>query len=355
MSGVLTGAHAQEGPGLRSTQRPVRVAVDPTYQRYETEEGRVLTEFSSRLSAFVPIGQRFSVRASADYARMDAGIDTVDVQGPTDVAVSATYAQPVGEGSVVFQVHTNAPTGKQNLKEGELATTRPISRNFYDFRVSSFSRGFSVSPQVTWAFPIGDQFAVGIGGGYQHQRGFQPNAGLTSDSLYVPGDGIGANAGFDYKITDASAIGLDVQFRRYGTDEVGGAPQFDAGSRVSGTLRYLTRSGFTTIRAVLRYSQWEESQFRFQRENPVQRQVLPPHGTALASYRTRLVEGIRVHVRASGHWYGETIGSGQKVFGRAYVSPSFEFADVLTLEPHGTVTYGSYLGLGGGMRIIGEL
>lgn len=355
MSGLSPGAYAQEGPGLRSTQRPVQVSVDPTYQRYETEEGRVLTELSSRLSAFIPIGQQFSVQLSTDYARMDAGIDTVDhVQGPTDVAVSATYAQPVGEGSVVFQLHTNAPTGKQNLKDEELATTRSISRNFYDFRVSSFSRGFSVSPQVTWAFPIGDRIAVGIGGGYQHQRGFQPNEGLTSDSLYVPGDGIGANAGVDYKITDASALGLDVQFRRYGTDEVDGAPQFDAGSRLSGTLRYLVRSGFTTVRAVLRYSQWEESRFRFQRENPVQQQVLPPHGVALASYRTRLVEDIRLHTRVSGHWYRKTDIDDRKIFGRAYVSPSFEFADVLTLEPHGTVTYGNYLGLGGGIRIVGE-
>ncbi len=360
MSGLLQTAQAQaEGPSLQSTQRPVRVSLDPMYQYYETEDGQVLTEFSTRFSAFVPIGQRFGLRARADYAQM-GGDNLEQVQGPTDVATTATYAQPVGEGSVVFSLRGNVPTGKQRLTTGngsELETNRLISQNFYDFRVSSFSRGFSVSPKVTWAYPITDQLAVGIGGGYQLQRGFQPNERFTSDSLYVPGNGISVNAGMDYKITDASALGVDLAFRRYGADEVGGSPLFEAGNRFSGTLRYLRRSGFTTIRAIVGYTQWEESQFGFRGGTPTQGQVLPPHGLALTSYRTRLAEDIRLQVRASGHWYGETIRDGargkQKIFGRAYVSPSFGFADVLALEPHVTVTYGSYLGLGGGLRIVG--
>jgi hypothetical protein len=360
VSGLHRSAYAQtQGPSLQSTQRPVRVALDPTYQYYETEDGQVLTEFTTRLSAFVPINQRLDLRAQVDYAQM-GGNDLESVQGPTDVAVTATYAQPVGEGSVVFALKSNVPTGKQRLATGDgsqLETNRLISRNFYDFRVSSFSRGFSVSPKVTWAYPISDQLAVGLGGGYQLQRGFQPNDQFTSDSLYVPGNGISVNAGVDYKITDASAFGVDISFRRYGADEVGGAPLFEAGNRIGGTLRYLRRSGFTTIRAVMGYTQWEESQFGFRAGSPTQGQVLPPHGLALVSYRTRLSETIRLHARASGHWYGETVKEGtrgnQKMFGRAYLSPSFDVADVLSLEPHTTISYGSYLGVGGGLRVVG--
>ena len=353
LAGSLAPAPASaQGPSLRSTQRPVRVAIDPTYQYYETAEGRVLTQLSTRLSAYVPVRERLSVRAGVDYARM-GGDNLTQVRGPTDVAGAVTYAQPVGEGSVVFQLRANAPTGKQKLTGSELETTRFISQNFYDFRVSSYSRGFSVAPQVTWAVPITDKLAVGIGGGYQHQRGFQPNAELSSDSLYVPGDGIGVNGGFDYKVTDASALGLDVAFRRYGADKVDGVRQFEVGNRITGTLRYLVRSGFTTVRAVVRYAQWDESRFGFRQGSPDQAQVLPPHGMALASYRTRLVDGIRLRLRASGHWYGDTVQEDRKTFGRAYVSPSFDLGDMLTVKPHGTVTYGDYLGLGGGVRIEG--
>lgn len=351
---MIPQAQAQ-GPSLQSDRQPIRVSVDPTYQYYDTEDGQVLTQLSTYLSTFVPITQRLSVLARMGYARM-GGDGLKQIQGPTDVSGRVSYAQPVGEGSVVFQVRANAPTGKQNLTPNEAATTRPISQNFYDFRVSSFSRGTSVAPQVTWAFPLTDRFVVGIGGSYQHQRGFQPQAGFTSDSLYTPGDGVKVNGGIDYKITDGSAIGVNGTFRRYEEDEVKGEPRFDAGNQFSGTLRYLRQSGFTSIRVVARYSTWEESQFGFRNGGFTgQGQVIPEHGMLLGSYSTRFTDGIRFRVRASGHWYGKTLQSSEKLLGRAYVSPSFELSEVLTLAPHGTVTYGNYLGLGGGVRVTSEL
>jgi hypothetical protein len=352
VSGRVPDVRAQSGPSLRSDRRPVRVAIDPTYQYYRTSEEQVLTQLSTRLGVFVPITRQLSVRARADYARM-GGDGLRQVQGPTDVAGQVTYAQQIGEGSVVVSLAANAPTGKQKLTADELRTTRPISQNFYDFRVTSFSRGLSVSPQVTVAYPITDRFVVGIGGGYQYQRGFRPQARLEAD--YVPGNGVGVNGGADYKLTPSSALGIDLSYRRYGADTVGGTPRFDAGARMAGTLRYLRRSGFTTVRAVLRYSRWEESEFGL-RDGRLTRQgqVLPPHGLALVSYRTRLVEGLRLKTRVSGHVYRETISGGRKSFGRAYVSPSIGVGEVLSVEPHGTVTYGSYLGLGGGLRVVGS-
>ena len=351
--GSTSDAQAQtEGPSLRDTRRPVQVAIDPTYQYYETSNGQVLTQLSTWLTAVVPVTQQLTVQARAGYARM-GGDGLLQIRGPTDVVGKVTYARQLADASVVLSVAANAPTGKQELTTQELQTTRPISQNFYDFRVTSFSRGLSVSPQVTVAYPITDRFAVGIGGGYQYQGGFRPQASLESD--YVPGNGIGVNAGADYKITNSSALGIDIAYRRYGEDTVGGTPQFEAGSRMAGTLRYLLRSQFTTVRAVLRYARWEESKFGL-RGGQLQRQgqILPPHGLALVSYQTRLMEGVRVSARLSGHVYRETISGGQKSFGRAYVAPSFEIGELVTIEPHGTFTYGSYLGLGGGVRVAGS-
>jgi hypothetical protein len=355
MVGLLGGipqAQAQ-GPSLQSDRQPIQVSVDPTYQYYETDAGQVLTQLNTYLSAYVPVTRQLSVSARMGYARM-GGDNLKQIQGPTDVSGRVSYAQPVGEGSVVFQVRANAPTGKQNLTPEETSTTRPISQNFYDFRVSSFSRGTSIAPQVTWAIPVTDRVVVGIGGSYQHQRGFQPQAGFTSDSLYTPGDGVKVNGGVDYKITDGSAIGVNGTFRRYQEDEVKGEPRFDAGNQFSGTLRYLRQSDFTSIRVVARYSTWEESRFGFRVGSPTQGQVIPEHGMLLGSYSTRLTDAVGLSVRTSGHWYGETLQSDRKIFGRLYLSPSFELGEVLTLAPHGTATYGSYLGLGGGVRITGQ-
>lgn len=351
-AGIVPQVHAQ-GPSLQSDRQPIQVSVDPTYQYYETDGGRVLTQLSTYLSAYVPVTQRVGIQARAGYARM-GGDDLKQVHGPTDVSGRITYAQPVGEGSVVFLVRANAPTGKQHLTPDEAATTRPISQNFYDFRVSSFSRGTSIAPQVTWAVPLSERFVVGVGASYQYQRGFQPQAGFTSDSLYTPGDGVKVNGGVDYKITEGSAIGVNGTFRRYEEDTVNGQPRFDAGNQFSGTLRYLRQSGFTSIRVVARYSTWEESRFGFRVGNPAQGQVIPEHGMLLGSYSTRLTDAVDLSVRTSGHWYGETLQSDQKIVGRLYLSPSFELDEMITLSPHGTAAYGSYLGLGGGVRVTGR-
>jgi hypothetical protein len=348
--------HAQDGPALRSVERPIRVAVDPTYQYYETESSQALTELSTHLSASVPIGRRVTVQARASYARMDAeqrvgDEPTAQVRGLTDATGRLMYAQPVGEGSLVMSTRVNIPTGKSKLDDDELRTTRIISQNIYDFRVSSFSRGLTVSPRITYAVPLGDRVAVGIGAGYQYQRGFQPRAGGEE---YVPGDGLGVNGGLDYKLTEASALGVDLAFKRFAADQLAGRDSFDAGSRVSGTLRYIVRSGFTTVRAVARYANWEESEFGYRLGDAERGQVIPSHAMLLGSYETRLTDRIDLELRASGHRYAETIQSDQKLFGRASVAPSFELTEQIVVAPHGTATYGSYLGAGGGIRLEGR-
>lgn len=355
----LQQAQAQGGPTLRSVDKPVRVALDPTYQYYETEEGQVLNQLSTQLTASVPVGQRVQVQARAGYAQM-GGEGLKDVGGLTDAKGRVSYAQPVGEGSVVISATVNAPVGKQKLDSESVATTLWMGQNLYDFRVTSFSRGLSVSPQMTWAFPVSDRWAVGLGAGYQHQRGFRPQADMQAD--YVPGDGVGANGGFDYKVTETSAVGLDLAYKRYRPDRLGGDRRFRAGNRLAGTVRYLHRSGFTTIRAVGRYASWEESEFGYQfgADSPDRGQVIPSHGMTQVTYQGRMVDDVggggplRMEVRISGHWYGSTVRSDETLFGRVGVSPSIAVTDGVTIAPHGRFTYGSYLGVGGGLRVEGE-
>ena len=347
--GSADSVQAQTGPSLRSVDRPIQVALDPVYQYYETSEGTVLSEASTVLSASVPIGQRFTAQARAGYARM--GGDPTQVQGLTDAMGRFMYAQPVGEGSVVMSATVNIPVGKSELGQDEFQTTRFISRNFYDFEVSSFSRGPSISPRVTYARPINDQLAIGVGVGYQHYRGYEPRA---DGGEYVPGEGLGGNVGLNYKLTETSAVGGDLAFRRYSTDEVNGETTFDAGNRISGTARYLRRMDFTTIRVLARYARWSESEFSYQVGTPDQGRVIPSHVMLLGGYKTRLTDTIDLRARVSGYRYTDTEVADAKTFGRAYVSPSFELTEQIAVAPHGTATYGSYLGLGGGLRIEGE-
>lgn len=346
--GGTTSVQAQTGPSLRSVDRPYKVALDPTYQYYETSDETILSEASTHLRASVPIGQRFTAQARIGYARM--GGDPTQVQGLTDAVGGFKYAQSVGEGSVVMSATVNVPTGKSKLSQTEFATTRSLSRNFYDFEVSTFSRGPSISPRVTYARPINDQLAIGIGVGYQHYREYEPQADAGE---YVPGDGVGGNVGLNYKLSETSAVGGDLSFRRYATDEREGKTTFDAGSRISGTARYLRQLDFTRIRVLVRYTRWSESEFSFQTGTPDQGRIIPSNVMLLGGYKTRLTDTIDLRTRVSGHRYTETDFTDTKTFGRAYVSPSFEVTEQIAVAPHGAVSYGSFLGLGGGIRVEG--
>jgi hypothetical protein len=349
LNSSIAESYAQNRPAFRAIHEPVRLSVDPTYQYYQTEDDRAVTQFGARVSAVVPLSRQVHIRAQGGFAQM-GGDDLTSVQGVTDLRGSVVYASSLQEGTLVFGIDVNAPIGKQELTDAELETTRLASQNFYDFRVSSFSRGFSVAPRVTWARSMTDELAVGIGTSYQYQRGYRPAA--TMETNYVPGSAFSLNTGFDYELTSQSALGIDLLFRHHATDQIDGADRFNAGNQLVGTVRYLYRDGFTTIRIIARYANWEDSEFGFQAAaQPERGQVIPSHGMAMAQYQTRFAAGYRLMVRASAHQYSETVQSDTQTIGRLRVAPSFQISDALTLAPHSTLTLGSFSGMTFGMRV----
>lgn len=349
LSSSIAETYAQERPTFRAMQDPVRVSVDPTYQFYQVENDRTLTQFSTRVSAVIPLNSNVHVRAHGSYAQMN-GDELVSVQGLTDMRGSFVYARSINESTLVAALDVNVPLGKQELTEAELETTRQVSQNFYGFRVSSFSRGFSAAPRVLWAVPVTDDLVIGIGGSYQHQRGYRPAAAM--EAPYVPGDGFTLNTGFDYVLTSQSGLGMDLVFRRYGTDQSDGVDRFNVGNQLAGSVRYLYRSGFTTIRVIARFANWEDSEFGFRSATEPERgQVIPSHGMLMAQYQTRLAAGYRLMVRASAHQYSKTVQSDTQTLGRLRVAPSFALTDALTLAPHGSVTFGSFTGVAAGIRV----
>lgn len=350
----LQEAYAQAGM-LRSQEQPIRVSLMPVYQQYSDGDQSV-SEMSSQLALAVPVSQRVNIRARANYASM-GGDGLERVHGLNDVRGTVTYARSIGDGSLVFNLNTNIPVGKRELTPGQLQTTGLISTNYYDFQVSSFGRGFSLAPSVTGAIPITDRLVAGLGGSYQHQRGYRPSQGME---LYVPGDAIEVKGGLDYQLSRSALLGMDLSFRRYNTDRVGGLDRFQSGNKLVGRLRYLFRKGFTTLRVLARYANWEESQLlpllqtedgSFTTGEPVNRRVIPSHGMGAVSYQTRFDSGLRVSVRVSGHRYSETDAFEAKRYGAIRIRPSVEIGDLFGVAPHVKFTAGSFTGIEGGIRL----
>lgn len=347
---------AQDGSGLlRSQSQPLRVSVTPVYQQF-TDEGQTVSELSSQIGMVIPLGQRFQVRARGQYASIE-GKNFTRVNGLNDFRGTVTYAQPIGEASLVFNLNANLPVGKRELSTEELQTTTFTSNNFYDFKVSSFGRGLGLAPSVTAAVPITERLVVGIGGAYQYQRGYRPAQGM--EELYIPGDAMEVKGGLDYQVSRSSLLGVDVAFQYHQTDRVGDLDRFESGNKLVGRARYLVRDGFTSFRIMARYANWEESRFLpllrtndgFTTGTPVRRRVIPSHGMGLVSYRTRFDSGLRLSARLSGHWYSETDVYDAKTVGSLRVSPSVKLAQTLVLAPHAKYTAGSFTGLEGGLRL----
>lgn len=355
---ALTGqvGYAQDGSGLlRSQDQPLRVSVTPVYQQF-TDGGQTVSQLSSQLAMVIPLGQRFQVRARGNYASVE-GNNLTRINGLNDLRGTITYARPIGDGSLVFNVNANLPVGKRELSPDQLRTTTFTSNNFYDFKVSSFGRGLGVAPSLTAAFPLTDRLVFGVGGAYQHQRGYRPSQGM--EELYVPGDAVEMKGGLDYQLGRSSLLGVDVAFQYHQTDRVGELDRFESGNKLVGRARYLVRDGFTSFRILARYANWEESRFLpllrttdgFTTGNPVHRSVIPSHGMGVISYRTRFDWGLRLSTRVAGHRYSETDTFDAKTVGSIRVSPSVQIAQTLILAPHAKYTAGSFTGIEGGVRL----
>src|SRR5690606_13491395 len=89
-------------------------------------------------------------------------------------------------------------------------------------------------PGVTYALPLGERLAVGLGVGYQHRTPFRPRAGLDDD--YDPGDELLLTGGLDYRLSPATALSLDLTYAAIGTDTSGDLA-YASGDAVAVTAR----------------------------------------------------------------------------------------------------------------------
>lgn len=333
---------------LTSQERPFHIVVQPLYQYYE-DEGRVLTEWSLPVQATVPLRQNVQLSLRASMA--SAGGDNLEqVTGLGDVQASLSYARPVGDGSIILSAGANLPSGKQELTLDEFRTVALLSRDFYSFRVPSFGQGLNVATGATWAFPVGEDVMLGLGGSFQLRGGYTPLQGM--DDEYEPGNEVVLTGGLDYRLSRTSALSGDFAFTLYGTDMVGGVEQFEAGNKISATVQYLLEQGFSTFRLIGRYEGRGKSSIpAVAGAQGRALQTLPSQGTARASYQVRLNDALNLGLWAEGHLFEETDVYDSQTLVRLGVSPAWNMGHGVTLAPRAAVTVGSFTGGEGGLAV----
>lgn len=356
LGGSLFSARAQiqsstAAAALTSEERPVRITVQPTYQRYE-DEGRTLTQRSVPVDAVVPFRNRWQLSLRGSGA--SAGGDSFEtLSGFTDLRAALSYAQPVGDGSVIFSASVNAPTGKEELSREEFLTATLLSQNFYRFEVSSFGQGLAAGAGVTWATPVTEAVVLGVGGAVQYRGSYDPVAERQQE--YDPGEAGRLTAGVDVQVNPMSALSADVSLFVYGTDTRGGVDQFKAGNYVTVRVQYLHRGDDRTLRILGRYRQQERSTLPIRNGSDQALQVLPNQAMLQGRYTVGFSERVDVQVFAAGRWYDETAAFTRKRLGTIGVEPRFAIGESITVSPRGAYTAGDVTGLEGGVGLTVQL
>lgn len=351
--GVYRPAAAQPvDVSLTSERQPVRIALQPTWQQYD-EDGYTLSEWSAPLLAVVPLQDDLLLGLRTGLARA-GGSELTSVTGLADVQATLSYSQSVGEGSVIFNVGVNLPSGTTGLTVDEFETMTQLSQNFYAFRMPGLGQGVNLSPGVTWAVPAGERVMLGLGASYQMRGGYTPVQAM--DGTYNPGNEVRLTGGTDVQVGDRTTLSGDVTLTLYGTDTIDDEEQYGPGRKLSLTAQYQRTMGFNAVRAVVRYQSQAKSNVPTGIGGGASEalRVLPNQGTAFVVYRVRVHDDIDMVWRADGRLFGETSVYASKSLFSVGTAPEFALEDGWTLTSQLAYTFGSFTGIEAGLGVVVE-
>jgi hypothetical protein len=214
------GAQIEFTPGRR--QNYLRVM--PIYQRWAENDSTAFAQFSIPVYVRLALGRSLQVALRGSQATAN-GDGLQKLSGVTDTQLSCNY----GVANFIFTLGFNLPSGKRALTYNEFLTTSLLSLNHYNFQTPGYGQGFNVLSGFTWAWPISEKLAVGVGASYQYKGKFQP---LTFVDEYDPGDEILLTGGLDWRVGETAQFSLDLISTLYGKDKIDTAAVFAAGNRL---------------------------------------------------------------------------------------------------------------------------
>ena len=352
LSVLLAAGAVQAQPAetyVAGQRQPTHITLLPIYQQFD--DGNLqLSEFSVPLTAFFPVRRDLgvSLRVGQASARAD---NLESISGLTDVQLTATYARPVGTGSVVLGLGVNLPSGTQELTAQEFETLALVSLNVFGFQVPSFGRGPGLAPSVTWAQPVSETFVVGLGVAYQLRGAFDPRDDLTGS--YDPGDELLLTGGFDARLAPGTSLSGDVTYTRYTTDTVGDAEVFETGDKIVVTAQLRRAMGFHTLWVLGRLRTRSAGDVLVTGQ-PVEAEKFNPDVTEVrGQYRHRVSPRLFVAVHAQARFFEALPTLPQtNVFG-AGLAPEFVLSRQVRLPVRATYYFGDLTGfeVGGGLAL----
>ena len=342
------GAWAQGTDGLYigSQRAPIHVRATAVYERYEDDHAS-LSQLSLPVAVSLPLARNLGLTVQSQFVTTE-GDSLASVSGPADTQLGLSYFAPLGPGSAVLTLGANLPSGQRELGLAEAETAFLVGQAFYGFSLPALGQGASVAPGVTYALPVGEHLALGLGVAYQYRAPFRPRADLADE--YDPGDELLLTGGLDLRMSPASTLSLDLTYASIATDTWGDFT-YDAGNAVAVTAQARTRWGRHELHLLGRYRS------RGTDERAVNvgfgaDSAIPAQGRAFADVRFRLAESLRLGVLLQArHYAASDYFPESKVIADVGVHPEVRLLPQLALVGRARFSFGdvSGLALGGGI------
>ena len=332
---------------MGSEVRPIRIALGATYQQFSDEDRR-LSQLSFPFSAFIPFTSQIALTLRTNPA-LASGESVTPLEGMSDAQAALSYHQPIGEGSVVVSFTSNLPSGKRELTEEEFATSALLSQDFYGFYVPALGQGLNLSPGLTVAYPINDDFAIGLGFAYQLKGEFKPVVGM--EESFTPGDEMLFTGGFDVRLSPFWALSTTFTYTLYEADQLGAVEVYESGNQSQASLQVIGNLGNNQLRLFTRYRTKAKSVLPVGDDIVTAPRTVPEQVQFMGSYTVRLQENVHAVLLGRARYFKATDFFGNKTLVDLGASPQYAFNDNVAAVLRFVYTFGSFPGveIGGGM------
>ena len=293
-----------------SRQRFIRIV--PIYQRWTIAGDSTFSELSIPVLIYLPVRYNWSISFSGSQAAVK-GDNFADLSGLADAQLSTSYH--VESANLLLNLGVNLPSGKSALTLPQLTTSAVLSSNVFQFQVPNFGQGMNVSPSLTWALPVRENFVLGLGASYQYKGQFTP---LTASSLeYDPGDEMLLTGGFDARLSATATLTGDVIFTLYGKDKINGGEILGPGNKLVANLQFRRYFGFNELGLLARFRSRAKNDLLVNGVlTPENVKTNPDQVEVAGHYRRRFTSEVAMRFFAEGRFYQNTPAvAGVKLFG----------------------------------------
>ena len=336
------------------SDRPlVRFSISGLVQRVEDGD-LTLTQISTPVSLFIPLGRTLGVSARVAGARTESD-SLATILGVADAQLAASLRVPVGAARVVASLGVNLPTGIPEvtgpLGEDEAATAFLLGQPFYGFRTPILNQGVNIAPGLTLALPLGDRLAIGVGVAHQMRGAFEPLA--ETGDRYEPGAETLVTGGIDARLAPGASATLDISYVRYEPDVwVGEA--YQTGDAVALTAQVTGAIGRHEVRLLGRIQQKADSEIPTETEAALGLNAsVPFQARALANARLRAGRWARLGLTAQARTYSASEVFGSRTLLDLAATPELRLGTRLGLFGRVSSTFGTHRSVeaGGGLAL----